>query len=103
MVLTAGRRPSFWILITAFVCLFGSAVYAQPVSDPNIAEFTPSADHNAVDGSGTPIVSSYSLAFFNVGGTTPILTVNLGKPSPDLDGKIRVTFRSLATMPAAGI
>ena len=104
MSLTAGRRQLVVLLLTTALCLWSTAVFAQAVSDPNVAEFSPSADHTAVDAAGTPLVSRYSLSFFAVGGTTPLVTLDLGKPSPDPDGKIRVNFRSLLTsLPASGV
>jgi Viral BACON domain/Putative binding domain, N-terminal len=104
MLLTAGRRPLVVVLLTTVLCLFGTVVFAQAVSDPNVAEFSPSTDHDAVDASGSPLVTQYSLSFFTVGGTTALLTVDLGKPSPDPDGMIRVNFRSLlSSLPASGV
>ena len=83
----------------AFVLLFGGALHAQTITDPRRVEFSPSPDHNAVDSSGNPLVSSYSLLIYVSGASTPTQTVSLGKPAPESDGMIRVDFVSLLTTP----
>ena len=85
----------------AFVLLFGGALHAQTITDPRRVEFSPSPDHNAVDSSGTPLVSSYTLLIYVSGASTPTQTVSLGKPAPESDGMIRVDFVSLLTTPLA--
>ncbi len=46
-----------------------------------------------------PLLSRYSMAIYPAGGATPLETVDLGKPSPDPDGFIRVNFAVLLTIP----
>ena len=76
-----------------------SAVFAQAIVDARRIEFTPSADHNAIDPDGTILVTSYSLQVVLAGTTTVVQTVNLGKPTPETDGMIRLDF--VALLPAA--
>jgi hypothetical protein len=104
MPFSAGRGPSVWVLVAAFLCHFATTGFAQAVVDPATAEFDPSADHNALDSSGAPLVNYYLLAIYSVGGTTAVQTINLGKPAPDSDGKIRIDFTALvSSLPAAGV
>src|SRR5688572_30836554 len=73
------------------------------VVDPSIAEFTPSPDHNTVVG-GVAVLVRYELQFFLIGGAQPVQVVNLGKPAPQPDGKIRVNFTPLlGSWPAPGV
>jgi hypothetical protein len=76
-------------------------VRAQTAVDARIAEFVPSADHNQVT-DGTAMVSSYELQIFQAGTTQIVQTINLGKPAPQLDGKIRVEFVTLLPTPLPG-
>ena len=69
-----------------------AAVSAQVVSDPRVAEFDPSPDHWDVLASGQPAVARYELEMYMVGASAPFTTMNMGKPSPDADGKIRYDF-----------
>ena len=57
--------------------------------NPRTVEFDPSADHN------TTIVTGYELQFYLLGAVAPFQTVQLGKPAPSADGKIRVDYLSL--------
>src|SRR3970040_2598652 len=77
MLFRAGRRPFIGILIAAFVGLFATTGFAQAVVDPVTAEFDPSADHNALDTSGAPLVNYYLLAFYSVGGQPSGQHINL--------------------------
>src|SRR5689334_19811161 len=83
------------------IAFSASTALAQSITDPQRVEFTPSADHNAVDSSGTPLVQSYTLQIYISGGALT-QTVGLGKPAPDPDGYIRVNFVSLLTTPLTG-
>ena len=91
--------------IIAFIILASSTVVlAQSIMDPRIAEFDPSPDHSTVTSGGTAVVQGYSLALYVSGASTPTQTVNLGKPAPDPDGKIRVNFVNLLATPlGAGV
>ena len=76
---------------------FAAAASAQVVSDPRIAEFDPSPDHWATLDGGQPAVVRYELGMYMVGASAPFTTVDMGKPSPDADGKIRYDFSSGVT------
>jgi hypothetical protein len=76
-------------------------VLSQSIMDAKRVEFTPSADHSIVDASGNALVTSYSMTIFKAGATTPVQTLNLGKPSVGTDGFIRLDFSLLLTSPLA--
>ena len=79
-------------LASAFALASPSALHAQVVNDPRIAEFDPSPDHWAVLDSGQPAVIRYELGMYLLGASAPFMTVDMGKPSPAQDGKIRYDF-----------
>ena len=95
--------------IAALVVILGvvvgtSAAYAQTVVDPRIAEFDPSPDHDATLSDGQSAVLRYDLEFFQMGAGQPFQVTDLGKPSPDTDGKVRVDFTTLLVpWPVPGI
>jgi hypothetical protein len=91
-------------LVVLAISLSAARVSAQTVVDPVIVEFIPSPDHDAVSTDGTPKIQSYSFSIYEAGTTKPLQTVNLGKPGPDPDGKIRVPFPTfLKPAPVAGV
>jgi hypothetical protein len=97
MMPTRTRRRSAWLglavlLGTTFLLASAATLHAQVLSDPRTAEFDPSPDHWALLGSGQPAVLKYELDVYLVGASTPLGTVDMGKPSPDADGKIRYDF-----------
>ena len=99
MIYSSDRRQRISISAAAFFGLifllsFGTALQAQVLSDPRIAEFDPSPDHWAVLGGGQPAVVRYDLEMYEVGTSSPFATMDMGKPSPDADGKIRYDFSS---------
>jgi hypothetical protein len=67
---------------------------AQPVQNPKLLEFDPSADHAATLSDGSPAVSRYDFELYMAGAVAPFHTVNIGKPTPGTDGKVRVDFSS---------
>jgi hypothetical protein len=85
------------------VCLttgYAARAAAQTVTDPQIVEFIPSPDHFVVDGNGQALVNHYDLAIYEVGSSNPFEVANIGKPSPDVDGRIRVSLSmSLSVWP----
>lgn len=84
--------------------LLASGAYGQSITDARRAEFTPSVDHSAVDSDGASVVQNYLLQIFVAGQTTPVHQVDLGKPTADADGQIRVDFVALLATPlAAGV
>ena len=91
------------LLIIAFVLAFASPLEAQVVSDPRVAEFDPSPDHWTILDNGQPAVVRYELSMYAVGSSAPFATVDMGKPSPAGDGKIRYDFsREAADWPLPG-
>jgi Putative binding domain, N-terminal/Viral BACON domain len=102
--------------VTPKVCLRGVVVLAaaasvlflpthasgQTVVDAGRVEFT-SPDHDATS-QGVAIVTSYEFQVFQVGSSQMTRSVNLGKPTPETDGFIRVNFLALLSTPlAAGV
>src|SRR3954467_2136179 len=76
------------------------AASAQSITDARRVEFTPSADHNATDPTtGAALVTNYTMDVFVAGGATAVSSANLAKPTPDIDGMIRVDFVTLLTTP----
>jgi hypothetical protein len=88
----------FVTLAIAVLLLGPTGAFAQSVVDPTTAEFDPSPDHGLVV-SGSPVVDHYELGFYLVGAAQPFQVNQLGKPAPDVDGKIRV---GIGTRPAPG-
>ena len=80
------------LLVTAFTLAFAATLQAQVLSDPRVAEFDASPDHWAFAENGEPAVLRYELHFFTIGASSPFGTVDMGKPDPDADGKIRYDF-----------
>jgi len=93
------------IAALALVLSIAPTVAAQSISDARRVEFTPSSDHGTIDPvTGLALVNSYTVDVFFAGGTVAVQTANLGKPTPDADGMIRVDFVSLLPSPlAAGV
>lgn len=97
-------RSSRVALAVLTMLVTAARVSAQTVVDPLLVEFSPSADHYAVSADGTPKVQSYSFSIYEAGATKPLQTVNLGKPDPGTDGKIRIPFPTfLKPAPVAGV
>ena len=84
------------LLVTAFALAFAAPVRGQVVSDPRIAEFDPSPDHWTTLETGQQAVVRYELNMYSVGASTPFATVNMGRPDPQADGKIRYDFSTAA-------
>ena len=86
------------LLACIMLLAMAPAVAAQSITDARRVEFTPSADHNAVDPtSGQALVTNYALDVYVAGGSTVVSTANLGKPAPAADGMIRLDFVALLT------
>lgn len=86
--------------LAALALLIGpTTVFAQTVYDPTIAEFRPSPEHSATSSDGTPVLSHYLLEIFPVGSSQAAFSISLGKPSPESDGLIRVSFVPLLGKP----
>jgi hypothetical protein len=84
------------LLVITFALAFAAPLRAQVVSDPRIAEFDPSPDHWVMLDSGQPAVLRYELSMYSVGASAPFAMVDMGKPAPESDGKIRYNFTSAA-------
>src|SRR5690349_14483200 len=83
---------------TMLLLLAAAPLQAQSIIDAQRVEFTPSADNNAFASDGTtPLVQSYTLTVYVAGSSTSFATANLGKPTPDTDGMMRVNFSTLLT------
>ena len=85
------------LLVTTFTLAFAATLHAQVLSDPRVAEFDPSPDHWVVLDSGEPAVLRYELGVYPLGASAPVGTVDMGKPAPDADGKIRYDFSAQVT------
>ena len=100
MSFVRNRRYSAWqgltgLLAIIFTLAFAATTQAQILSNPRIAEFDPSPDHWTVLDNGQPAVVRYELGVYLVGASAPLATVDMGKPAPDADGKIRYDFSTL--------
>ena len=91
------------LLGVALMLAVAAAANAQVVSDPRMAEFDPSPDHWQTLDNGEPAVVRYELGVYMVGASAPFATIDMGKPDPDADGKIRYDFSSgVAAWPLTG-
>lgn len=91
-------RNRFILLFLIALCMLSGSARAQSTTiNPRNVEFTPSADHDAVDANAVAVVQRYELQIFLTGATAPTSSVSLGKPAPDPDGRIRVDFTGLLT------
>jgi hypothetical protein len=102
--MTTAHSPSrlaTLVLATALAIILIPALaapaHAQVVSDPRVAEFDPSPDHWQTLDSGQPAVVRYELGVYLCGAAAPFTTIDMGKPTPDGDGKIRYDFASSVT------
>jgi all-beta uncharacterized protein/BACON domain-containing protein len=85
------------------VIFSAAAASAQPLADPNFLEFTVSADHDAVDENGQPLVLRYDLFLYVIGATSPQRVVSIGKPTPDAAGAVRIALGAiLSPLPVGG-
>ena len=98
------RAPGLTALLsTIFTIAFAATLQAQVLSDPRVAEFSPSPDHWVVLNNGEPAVLRYELGVYVLGASAPFATVDMGKPSPGPDGKIRYDFfAQVAAWPLPG-
>src|SRR5262249_59405916 len=99
------RRRTFFTfarhaLAATILLSLASPLQAQSIVDAQRVEFSPSSDNNALAPDGTtPLVQSYTLTVYLAGSSTLFATANLGKPTPDPDGFMRVNFSALLTTP----
>ena len=98
----APRIALFLSLIAGSIACFPSPLTAQTVN-PQIVEFDPSPDHDALV-NGVAVVSEYELRFFAVGSAQQLHKIELRKPDPGSDDKIRFNFAALlGSWPVAGV
>lgn len=71
--------------------------------NPSIVEFNASADHDATNLDGTPILDHYDLRIYLEGASQPFQApTSLGKPTP-VAGKITITNSALFAALATGL
>jgi hypothetical protein len=85
------RMRSGHVLFVLLSILFASFPAAAQTPDPHVIEFEPSPDHNRVE-NGIPLVDRYWLEFYVAGSGAVLQAIDLGKPTADGDGIIRVDF-----------
>lgn len=73
----------------AVVLISGGPLQAQVINNPTVAEFDPPPDHWDTLDSGQPAVVRYELGVYVVGASAPFARIDMGKPAPDADGKVR--------------
>jgi len=71
----------------------------RPVVDARRVTFNPSPDDGAIDGNGDPLVDRYTLEIFLANSDTLVEAVNVGKPTPDSDGIVRLDFGPFLDVP----
>lgn len=91
-------------LVVAVLVLVAGVAGAQTLAlNPTIVEFSPSADHDALNLDGTPIVDHYDLRIYLEGASEPFqAATSLGKPTP-VAGRITVTNAALFAAIATGL
>ena len=95
-------RPFVLTLLIA-VLLLPAWAGAQTVTSARIVEFNPSPDHAEMLDDGRPVVQRYVLEVYQAGASQPFHTVDMGKPSPQGDGRIHYDFSgALSAWPAPG-
>ena len=98
MVLANFARVRRGLIALLILLTIAPAVSAQSIIDARRVEFTPSADNNAVDPTtGAALVTNYTLDVYPAGGATKASSANLAKPTPDVDGMMRLDFVALLT------
>lgn len=98
------RRTAVGALVLCAACAYAGVrgwVRATALPEARMLEFRPSADHDAVDRQGAPMVQRYVFEVYPAGAATPVEKIDLGKPSPSADGVIRVDLSSLPMRPLA--
>lgn len=77
------------VVVFLVFALIGFAAVAQAQDkpkNPRTLEFTPSVDHAAA--------TSYTLGYFLPGATSPVQTVDIGKPAPNAQNVCTVTINT---------
>ena len=99
--LTAPARVRRCLVPRLFVLLLPFAVppslaLGQTSDDPRIVEFEPSTDHNRIVRT-VPMIERYELRFYAIGSSALLQSIDMGKPVPDADGRIRYRFAGALT------
>ena len=94
MQVHSSRRVVLGLVLAALLA-HAARVQAQSIVDARRLEFSPSPQHFDVLASGSPVVDHYTVEVFVAGGASPVAFGDLGKPSPETDGMIRIEFVSL--------
>jgi hypothetical protein len=79
--------------------LWPAVAVGQVTTNPNVVEFTPSADHTVTMGDGRPMVTEYRFEVWAAGASAPMQSTSLGKPDPQTDGKVRTSPALLLALP----
>ena len=87
-------RRAFALGAAAILGVFLGPATLHAQINPNVVEFLPSAEHHTTLASGQPAISRYEFLVYQPGTLDPYLRVDLGKPAPQADGVIRVSFIS---------
>ena len=104
---TAANRLGIRRTMVAAI-LLSIGLSARPLSaqttNPNVVEFIPPAEHDALLSTGQPVISRYDLAFYQAGAIDSFMVVNLGKPARQADGLARVSLDTVfAAWPLPGV
>ena len=96
--MTRWWRVGFWGMVVAWAVMVGSGVVSgQPnVINPTTLSFTPSPDHATG-------VTSYRAEWYAAGATAPMMSSDLGKPTPGSTGDISLPIASLIQPIGAGV
>lgn len=88
-------RPALALL---FCAVSAAPLTAQSIIDGQRVEFLPSADNDTIV-AGVALVQGYALNIYAAGSGTVVSTADLGKPTPDADGYMRVAYVPRLTTP----
>jgi Bacterial Ig domain len=82
------------LLLAMSLTTVSATVSAQPIVNPRLIEFIPSAQHDQLLPDGRPALVRYELAFVLSGSYSPFLAMDIGKPALQPDGMLRYDFGS---------
>jgi hypothetical protein len=90
----SNSRPRLSTVAAALMtaCVLGPAAAGAQVLNPRIVEFVPSPDHAAMLDTYTPAVTNYVLEVYQTGAAVPFYSLDIGKPDPGPDGRVRYDF-----------
>jgi hypothetical protein len=76
-----------WLWLTWILVVLAAPAFAQGPTLKSVT-FPASPDHNLTLSDGTVVLTRYELVLVKSGSTTPLATVDLGKPTPDATTKL---------------